>query len=552
IIMKQITYVLIIAFLSTSFTVSNNDGKEKKDDKKVNTEMEKRLQNYAKVELTANLDDFTYEQKKMLGILIDVADIMDEIFWIQFIAPKDEFLSKIDDEATKAYAKINYGPWDRLNGNKPFIEGYGEKPPGAQFYPEDITKKEFENWDNKNKNSWYTMVRRDTEGELMNIWYHEFFETKVKKAADLLETAAKLAENPWFKKYLKFRAEALRTDEYLSSDLAWLNLKDNQIDFMVGPIALFEDKFMGYRAAHSTQLLIKDIEWSKKLTHFGELMPELQATLPVSDEYKAKKVHTQVYTVYNNIYSAGSCNAGSKYISINLLHDLRIQGVGSSRQLLLKNIIEAKFSEIMVPMSEILIVEEQQDNITFDAFFENLTFYEMAWDLGITQTVTGEGSVRDVLKETFGAIEGAKTDITSLYLITKLHEMGEFPESDLKDNYVTFLANILRSIRYGYGIPIPQGKSSMLEFNHLKENGAIERTTNGKYKINFEKMKEVVSDFCGFLIKTEGHGNYEYAKLMVQQKAKVDETLGSDIERVNQANVPKDVIFEQGKEILGL
>ncbi|MEA3448072.1 MAG: Zn-dependent hydrolase [Bacteroidota bacterium] len=549
--MKKITYVLIVAFLSTSFTFIHHDGDEEQNATNKNIDVEKRLQDYATVKLTVDLENFTYEQKKMLGILIDVADIMDEIFWMQSVAPKDEFLSKIEDEATKTYAEINYGPWDRSHGNEPFVDGYGEKPPGAQFYPDDITKKEFNNWNNKNKYSWYTMVRRDTDGELMNVWYHEYFETKINEAAALLETAAKMAENPWFKKYLNYRAEAFRTDEYLSSDLAWLNLKDNEIDFMVGPIALFEDKFMGYRAAHSAQLLIKDIEWSKKLTHFGDLMPELQATLPVPDKYKAKKVHSQLYTVYNTIYSAGSCNAGSKYISINLMHDLKIQGVGASRQLLLKNIIEAKFDKAMVPMSEMLIAEEQQENISFDAFFENLVFYEMAWDLGIKQTITGEGSVRDVLKETFGTIEGAKTDITSLYLITKLHEMGEFPESDLKDNYVTFVANILRSIRYGYGIPIPQGKSSMLEFNHLKENGAIERTANGKYKINFEIMKQVVSDFCGILIKTEGHGNYEHAKLIVKQ-AKVGDTLGDDIERVNNAGIPKDVVFEQGREVLGL
>ncbi|MGM0649640.1 MAG: dipeptidyl-peptidase 3 family protein [Bacteroidota bacterium] len=550
--MKQISYVLIFVLLATVYSACNDkNGKTEKDDDKEKTEMQKKVDNYAEFELKSDLGHLSEEQKNMLSILIDVADIMEEIFWIEAIAPKDEFLSEIDDEATKEYAKINYGPWDRLNGNEPFIEGYGEKPPGAQFYPEDITEDEFENWDNENKDSWYTMVRRDAEGKLMNIWYHEFFEEKITEAAALLEAAAELAENPGFKKYLQLRAEAFRTDKYLDSDLAWMDMKNNKIDFVVGPIESYEDQFMGYRAAHSGQLLIKDIEWSEKLTHFGELMPELQASLPVPDEYKQEKARPQAnMNVYDAIYYAGDCNAGSKNIAINLPNDPRVHEARGSRKLQLKNSMKAKFDKILVPISELLVVEDQRDNISFKAFFENVMFHEVAHGLGVKQTITGDGSVRNALKDAYSPVEEAKADITSLYLITQLHEMGELAESNLKDNYVTFLAGIFRSVRFG--VSSAHGKANMMEFYYLKENGAFERTDDGQYKINFEKMKEVVADLSGLIIKTQGDGDYEYAKNWVEDNAQVGETLQSDLDRINDEGIAKDIVFKQGKDVLGL
>ncbi len=549
--MKKITFLLIFALVATVFSSCNNGQKEQDDEKQEKTEMQKKLDNYAEVTLNADLAHLTNEQKRMLGILIDVADIMEEIFWMEAIAPKNEFLSKIEDEATKSYAKINYGPWDRLNGNKPFIEGYSEKPKGAQFYPEDITEEEFENWNNENKDSWYTMVRRDAEGKLMNIWYHEFFEEKILEAAGLLEAAAELAEDPGFKKYLQLRAEALRTDKYLDSDLAWMDMKDNKIDFVVGPIESYEDQFMGYRAAHSGQLLLKDLEWSEKLKHFGKLMPELQASLPVAEEYKQEKARPQSnMNVYEVIYYAGDCNAGSKNIAINLPNDPRVHEAKGSRKLQLKNSMQAKFDKILVPISDLLIVEEQRDNVTFKAFFENVMFHEVAHGLGVKQTITEDGSVRNALKDTYSPVEEAKADITSLYLLTKLHEMGELPESKLKDNYVTFLAGIFRSVRFG--ISSAHGKANMMEFYYLQENGAFERTDQGLYKINFEKMKEVVADLSGYIITLQGDGNYEEAKKWVENKAKVGDTLKSDLDRINDEGIAKDIVFKQGKKVLGI
>lgn len=547
--MKKMWYVLGLLVLIAGFTACNNESDKKEKEEK--SEMEKKVDNYAEVELKADLSHLSDNQKEMLGILIDVADIMEEIFWIEAIEPKDEFLSKIEDEATKEYAKINYGPWDRLNGDEPFMEGYGEKPAGANFYPEDITKEEFENWENSNKTSWYTMVRRDDDGKLMNIWYHEFFEEKINKAADLLEKAAKLAEDDGFKKYLELRALAFRTDEYLASDLAWMDMQDNLIDFVVGPIESYEDQFMGYKAAHSGQLLIKDLEWSEKLRRFGKLLPELQQRLPVDDKYKAEEARpNEDMNVYEVIYYAGDCNAAGKNIAINLPNDPRVHKAKGSRKLQLKNSMKAKFDKILVPISEMLIVEEQRANINFSAFFENVMFHEVAHGLGVNQTLDGSGTVREVLADAYSPLEEVKADITGLYLITQLHEMGELSENELVDNYVTFLAGIFRSVRFG--VASAHGKANMMEFHYLLENEAITRNEDGEYGINFDRMKEVVADLSGMIIETQGDGNYDFAKNWIEEKAVVGEDLQSDLNRVNEAGIAKDIVFDQGKDVLGI
>ncbi len=548
--MKRIMYLIVAGLATVSMLACNNA--EKADETATEkTEMEMLVDNYAEVELTADLSHLSENQKEMLGLLIEAADIMEEVFWMEAIGEKEAFLETIDDEATRKYACINYGPWDRLNGDEPFIDGYGEKPKGAKYYPADITKEEFEAWEDENKNSWYTIVKRDENGELYNFWYHEAFAEEITKAADLLEKAADLAEDDGFEKYLRLRAEAFRTDEYLASDLAWMEMQDNMIDFVVGPIESYEDQFMGYRAAHSGQLLIKDIEWSEKLAYFGQFLPELQASLPVPEEYKQEEAHANAdMNVYEVIYYAGDCNAAGKNIAINLPNDPRVHAQKGSRKLQLKNAMKAKFDKILVPISDMLIVEEQRSHISFDAFFENVMFHEVAHGLGVKQTINGDETVRDALADYYSGLEEAKADITGLYLVTKLHEMEVITGEDLQDNYVTFLAGIFRSVRFGASSA--HGKANMIEFYYLMDNGAIERNEEGQYKINFERMKEVVAELSGLIIQTQGDGNYDYAQKWLDEKGIVGETLQADLDRVNDAGIAKDIVFKQGKDVLGI
>ncbi|MEL7342779.1 MAG: Zn-dependent hydrolase, partial [Bacteroidota bacterium] len=319
----------------------------------------------------------------------------------------------------RAFMKINYGPWDRLAADKAFIDGVGEKPLGANFYPVDMTKAEFEAFDDPSKTSLYTLIRRDDKGKLMSVPYHKAFSEQVWKVADILNAnVAVLAEQEDLKKYLKARAEALLTDDYQASDIAWLEMEDNGIDVIIGPIENYEDKLYGYKAAHEAYILVKDKEWTERLKRFATFLPELQAGLPVPAEYKKETPgRDSQLGAYDVVYYAGDCNAGSKTIAVNLPNDESVQLSHGTRRLQFKNAMRAKFDKILLPLSDVLIAEDQRKHITFDAFFGNTMFHEVAHGLGIKETITGKGSVREALKELHSALEEGKADVLGLYMV---------------------------------------------------------------------------------------------------------------------------------------
>lgn len=546
--MNKFFYLLsaVILFSCTSAP------KENTEETKEPTAMEAKVAEYAKVKLTTNLSVLTEKEKQMLPILFEVAEIMDELFWKDAIGNKDEFLSKIEDPATKEFAMIQYGPWDRMQGDAPFIEEYGEKPAGAQYYPADITKEEFETLEAEDKMSWYTLVKRDENGKLYTEPYHVAYKEQIDKAAELLKQAAELAEDEGLKNYLELRSEALLTDDYLASDLAWMDMQTNTIDFVVGPIESYEDLFMGVKAAHSGQILVKDKVWSEKLVKFGALLPELQKALPCDDKYKQEEANANAdMNVYDVIYYGGDCNAGGKNIAINLPNDPRVHAQKGSRKLQLKNAMQAKFDKILVPICDVLIAEEQRKNIKFDAFFQNTMFHEVAHGLGINYTLDGKGTVKESLQEFYSSIEEGKADIIGLYLVTRLTEMGELENNDLMDNYVTFMAGIFRSVRFGASSA--HGKANMMRFYAFEEAGAFSRDeATGTYSIDFEKMKQAVSDIGGMILKIQGDGDYEAAKQLIAEKGFIREQLQKDLDRISEAKIPVDIVFEQGKEVLGL
>ena len=544
---------MVLMAITVLFAACDNAANKNEDEQQELTEMQKLVNNYAEVELSADLSHLNANQKELLKKLIEVADIMEELFWKDAIGDKATFLDGIEDEYAKQYAVINYGPWDRLNGNEPFIEEFGPKPAGANYYPQDITAEEFDAFNDPNKNSWYTLLRRDEEGNLVCVWYHEEYADEIERAATLLEEAAELAEDPGFKNYLQLRATALRTDEYLASDLAWMDMKDNKIDFVVGPIESYEDGFKGIKAAHSGQILVKDLVWSKNIEHFNEVLPDLQKGLPVAEEYKKEDASTSGdMNVYYVIYYGGDCNAGSKNIAINLPNDPRVHSEKGSRKLQLKNAMQAKFDKILVPIADLLIEESQLKHIKFeDGFFQNVMFHEVAHGLGVKYTIDGSMSVREALEEYYSPIEEAKADIAGLYMVTQLYEMGEFPQKDLMDNYVTFLAGIFRSVRFG--VASSHGKANMLEFYYLQEKGAFTRNEEtGKYAVNFEVMKQAVADLVNEIIVIQGDGNKEAAKQWIDTKSSVGEELQKDLDRIAEAGIPKDIVFKQGADVLGL
>jgi len=518
----------------------------------VKSEMQKRVDEYAKVDLASDISHLSAKEKQMLPYLFEAAKIMDEIFWLQTYGDKEKLLSSIKDSATRSFVLINYGPWDRLVDNKPFIKGVGDKPLGANFYPLDMTKEEFELFDAKDKTSLYTIIKRDSQGKLITVPYHIAYKEQIEKAATLIKQAAELAEDAGLKNYLTLRAEALLTDEYLQSDLAWMDMKTNNIDFVVGPIENYEDALYNYKAAYESAILIKDIDWSQKLARFAKLLPKLQESLPVDAIYKKEVPGADSdLGVYDIVYYAGDCNSGGKTIAINLPNDPKVHVEKGSRKLQLKNAMKYKFDQILLPIGNILIDSSQRKHIKFDAFFENVMFHEVAHGLGIKNLVSGKGTVRSTLKEKYSGIEEGKADILGLYMVKMLTDMGEITNKDLMDNYVTFVAGIFRSVRFGAADA--HGTANMVCFNYLQEKGAFTRNpVNGTYKVDFDKMTEAMNSLAKDIIVLQGNGDYAGVVKLFNEKGLIKDELKADLKKISEASIPKDLIFNQGPKLLGL
>lgn len=510
-----------------------------------------RLGTFAPFTLTADISNLSGKEKQILALLFDVADIMDDLYWLQAMGPKEPFLARIQDETTRKFAMINYGPWDRLDGNNSFIKEIGAKPEGANFYPVDMTKAEFEGYNDPDKKSLYTLIRRNEDGSLRTVWYHQAFETQLKKAAGLIRQAAALAEDQGLKHYLELRAEALVTSQYQPSDFAWMEMRNSNIDFVVGPIENYEDALFGYKAAFESYILIKDPVWSARLVKYAAMLPDLQRGLPVKDEYKTEIPGADAdLNAYDVVYYAGDCNAGSKTIAINLPNDEEVQLQKGSRKLQLKNAMKAKFDKIMMPISNLLIDPAQRQHVTFNAFFENTMFHEVAHAMGVKNTINGKGPARTALKEMYSSLEEGKADIMGLYLVTKLHEMGELTDGELMDNYVTFFAGTFRSCRFGAASA--HGKSNMMRFNFFQEEGAFTKNEDGTYTVDFEKSKAAMEKLMQKIIYIQGDGDYEAAKKWVETEGIVKPFLQADLDKINSSGIPVDVVFEKGKKVLGL
>ncbi len=514
---------------------------------------EPRPEIYAEFALTADLSGLSDNQREMIRLLIEASAIMDDLFWRQ--AYGDDYVDWLDSLGVgpqRTFAELNYGPWDRLDDERPFVAGAGPKPLGANFYPADMSKEEFDEAYLPGKNGLYSLIRRNAAGELVLIPYSVAYADELQQAAELLREAADLAESIQFKNYLKLRAAALISDEFQLSDMTWMDMKDNEIDVVIGPIETYEDRLFGFRTGYESYVLLKDLEWSDRLSRYAAFLPELQEGLPVPDEYKQETPGTDSdLNAYDVIYYAGHSNAGSKTIAINLPNDEEVQLVKGTRRLQLKNAMRAKFDKILEPIADVLVDDSQRQHVTFDAFFANTMFHEVAHGLGIKNTIDGRGTVREALLDVASSMEEGKADVLGLYMITRLHEQGELGDVDLMDYYVTFMAGIFRSTRFGASSA--HGKANMVRFDFFKEAGAFVRDAEtGKYRVDKEAMTKAMEDLSRLLLTLQGDGDYEGALELTNIKGVIGAQLQADLDRLTEADIPVDIVFRQGLAELGL
>jgi len=516
--------------------------------------MERRTSEYTSVRLTADTSTLTAKEKQMLPLLIDAAKAMDPIYWAQTFGSRDSLMSQVSDEGVRRFMDINYGPYDRLDNNAVFVPEVGPRPDGANLYPKDITKDEFNAALAKGPKAHadslkdlYTLVRRAPDHSLIAVPYHEAFKADNTVASQKLSAAAALAEDPGLRKYLTLRSKALLDDNYQPSDLAWMDMKNNTLDIVIGPIETYEDGLFGYKAANEAYVLIKDKAWSQRLAKYASLLPGLQKGLPVPDKYKQEKPGTDSdLNAYDVVYYAGQSNAGAKTIAINLPNDEEVQLKKGTRRLQLKNAMKFKFDKIMMPIATELIADDQLPLLNFNAFFENTMFHEVAHGLGIKNTLDGKGPVRLALKERYSAVEEGKADILGLYMVQRLNKDGELKGEDIRGNYVSFLASLIRSVRFGGADA--HGRANIAAFNFLQQQGAFTRDAKtGKYSVDFPKFEAGMNALATKILTIQGDGDYAGLGAFQTQYGSISAELQRDLGRLKTKGIPVDIVFDQGR-----
>ncbi len=506
-----------------------------------------RLADYATVvigvdEETGLLDGISDNGKEVLNLYRFAAMEADKIYWKQAFGDKNA-IDTLPNGPLKEYAMINYGPWDRLTG-KSFLRGYTSyMPKEACFYPEYMSDDEFRNCDDPLKYSPYTVMRRDENGKLKAVWYHEEYAEEVAKIASYLRAAADITIIPSVRVYLLAKAEAIETDNYRESEEKWLSMDNSRMDLVIGPTENKDDHRFGIKRSYSSYVVLKDVKLTDRVRKFTEMTGQMQASLPCRDDYKA--FHPGDFSnlfVCDALYYAGEANAAIKDMAINLPFDTAIQAEYGTRTILMKNIVSAKFHHIVFPMGQLMLGDEDRDLVDHDAFFWNVAFREMAHGLGVKTTVEG-AEVGEALGNFAGTIEEAKALILGVYFTNEL--ISEIETRDIvtgKNAFATFLASTLRASRFGQNEVVGQG--NLICYNYLKDQGAFERHSNGTYTINWDKVDAAVRNLASELLEIQALGDYQRAKDFVKTYTEIDEDLDADRHNVRLELIPADIKFK--------
>jgi len=487
------------------------------------------LAQFAPTEIQYDSTLLDANQKKVVEKLYQAAVIVDSIYLDQVYSKNAEIkheLQNSDTERGKNALKlfnIMFGPFNRLNHDQPFY-GNETKPKGANFYPEDMTKEEFNKWiqehpeDEEAFTSEYTIIRREDDS-LIAIPYSEFYHDRLTKVSALLQDAAKYADNPSLKKYLELRADALLSNDYYQSDLAWMDLKDHRIDVVIGPIEVYEDGLFNYKASFESFITIRDPEASEQLARFGKYLTDLEKNLPIPEKYKNyERGNESPIEVTQEVFTAGEAKAGVQTLAFNLPNDERVRKAKGSKKVMLKNINEAKFEKLLQPIATQVIEPDQLKYVTFDAFFDHGLMHEMSHGIGPGFIkVNGEKmEVKKALKETYSTIEECKADVLGLYNNNYMVKQGEYPVSMEKEFWASFLAGIFRSIRFG--VNEAHGAGNAIIYNYLLENGGYSYDKNNqKVKVNFEKVYDVTKQLASKLLTIQAVGDYDGAKAIIEK-----------------------------------
>jgi hypothetical protein len=544
--------------------VANISGIQKRGGKNVagDPELEKKISRFAPTVLTANTSSLSPGDRKALTKIIEAAKLLDPLFLRQVWSGNDALHRTLAADKSVVgqerlhYFLINDGPWSRLDNNEPFIEGVPrEKPPQANFYPADITKEAFDSWlkglsgsEKEKATGYFYTIRRDAHGKLMSVPYSAEYREFLEPAAKLLREAAALTTNATLKDFLSKRADAFASNDYYASDVAWMDLKA-PIDVTIGPYETYEDELFGYKAAFEAYVTLTDAAESDKLQKFGQHLQELENNLPLDARYRNPKLGASApMRVVNEVFASGEGNNGVQTAAFNLPNDERVVKEKGSARIMLKNVQDAKFNKVLVPISRVVLSPAQQRNISFDSFFTHILMHELMHGLGPHNiTVGGQATtVRLQLKELYSSIEEAKADVTGLWALQYLIDKGVIAKQMQRTLYTTYLASMFRSVRFG--LTESHARGVAMQFNYFTDEGAIkfdERT--GKFSADDAKMKEAVRKLTHELLTLEAEGSYDKAKAILDKYSMIRPDMKGGLERLNAVPVDIEPIFPLAK-----
>lgn len=522
----------------------------------------RRISQFAPTDLSADVTHLSENDRKALDKLIEAAKLLDPLFLRQVWSGNEALMKRLEADTSSDgrerlhYFILNKGPWSRSEKNEPFIDGVPhEKPPQAGFYPDDMTKDEFNSWlnglseqDNRRATGFFTVIRRGADGKLTIVPYHEEYREFLEPAAKLLREAADLTTNQTLKNFLSKRADAFLSDDYYASDVAWMEL-DAPIDVTIGPYETYEDELFGYKAAFEAFITLRDEAESAKLVKFSGYLQDLENNLPIDSRYRNPKLGpASPIRVVDNVFCSGDGNRGVQTAAFNLPNDEQVVKEKGSKRVMLKNVQEAKFNKVLIPISKVVMDPSQQSQISFDAFFTHILAHELMHGLGPHNIKVGaqDTNVRKELKELYSTIEEAKADITGLWALQHLIDKGSVDASMERDLYTTYLASSFRSVRFG--ITEAHGKGQAVQFNYLLDEGAIKTDeAAGTFSVDTSKIKEAVKKLAGEILTIEAEGSYDKAKAMLDKYGLIRPAMQRALDKLSDLPVDIEPIFTLAK-----
>jgi len=512
------------------------------------SDLDRMIARFAPTELRVDTSKLSAGDRKALAKLIEASRVIDDIFLTQLWSGNHKLLSELAKDKTplgKArlhYFRINKGPWSDLDEHEAFLPDVPpRKLPGANFYPADMKKEEFEKWADEKAKGFFTVIERDKAGNLQSVPYSQAYRQDLEKAAHLLREAAEATDNETLKRFLTLRAEAFLSNDYFASDVAWMDL-DAPIDVTIGPYETYNDEIFGYKAGYESYVTLRDDQETAKLKFFADHMQEIENNLPVDPRFRNPKIGaSSPIRVVNEVFSAGDGNHGVQTAAYNLPNDEHVIEQKGSKRVMLKNVQEAKFASTLVPIAKRMLPAGAQEDLSFELFFTHILAHEMTHGIGPHRIeVAGRSTTpREELKELYSAIEEAKADVTGLFMVQYLFDHGMLPGGAGRERklYNTFLASSFRSLRFG--LTEAHGKGMAVQLNYLLDRGGFVARADGTYDTNFDKIKAAVRDLDHDLLTIEATGDYAGAKKMLTELGVLRPALGKALDGLK--DIPTDI-----------